>query len=69
MKTAALTSFGPEQVKIIKDAYALALKTFEVTGPLSKIHRNALAREILTLAKRGCLETERLANRAIMRAL
>jgi hypothetical protein len=29
MKAAMLTSFSPEEVKIISDAYALALKTFE----------------------------------------
>jgi hypothetical protein len=68
MKAAMLTSFSPEEVKIISDAYALALKTFE-NAPLSKIRRDALAREIVTLAGRGCLETERLASRAIMRAL
>ena len=36
MKAAMLTSFSPEEVKIVSDAYALALKTFE-TAPLSKI--------------------------------
>jgi hypothetical protein len=65
----ALTSFGPKEVKIIQDAYALALKTFEATESLSKIHRDALAREIIILAEKGCLETERLATRAIMRVM
>jgi hypothetical protein len=69
MKAAMLTSFNPEEVKIITDAYALALKTFETNEPLSSIHQDVLAREIIVLAEAGCLETERLATRAIMRAL
>jgi len=69
MKAAMLTSFNPEEVKIITDAYALALKTFESNEPLSKIHQDVLAKEIIVLAEGGCLETERLATRAIMRAL
>jgi hypothetical protein len=43
MQAAMLTSFNPEEVKIITDAYALALKTFETNEPLSKIHQDALA--------------------------
>jgi hypothetical protein len=66
MKAATLTSFNPDEVKIIADAYALALKIFE-SKPLSKIHQDILAREIIVLAEEGCLETERLATRAIMR--
>jgi hypothetical protein len=72
MKAAMLTSFNPEEVKIITDAYALALKTFETNEPLSSIHQDALAKKIIVLAEgseRGCLETKRLATRAIMRAL
>jgi hypothetical protein len=70
MNNALLTNFNPDQVKIIKDAYELAKATFEsTTKPLTKIQRDLLAREIVTLAERGCLETERLASRAIMRAL
>jgi hypothetical protein len=69
MQAAMLTSFSPEKVKIITDAYALALKTFEATGPLSEIHKDALAREIIALAEGGCLETQLLADKAIMRAL
>jgi hypothetical protein len=69
VKAAALTKFNPDQVKIIQDAYELAKKTFESTKPLTKIQRDLLAREIVTLAGRGCLETERLASRAIMRVL
>jgi hypothetical protein len=72
MKAAMLTSFNPEEVKIITDAYALALKTFETNEPLSSIHQDALAKEVIVLAEgseRGCLETKRLATRAIMRAL
>jgi hypothetical protein len=68
MKAAMLTSFRPEEVKIITDAYALALKAFEATGPLSEIHKDALAREIVTLAEGGCLETQLLADQAIIRA-
>jgi hypothetical protein len=67
MEAAMLTSFNPEEVKIITDAYALALKIFE-SKPLSKIHQDILAREIIVLAEEGCLETERLATQAIVRA-
>jgi hypothetical protein len=69
MKAAMLTSFNPEEVKIITDAYALALKTFESNEPLSKIHRDILARGTIVLAEEGCLETACLATRAIMRVL
>jgi hypothetical protein len=62
-------NFNPDQVKIIQDAYKLAKKTFESSKPLTKIQRDLLAREIVTLAGRGCLETERLASRAIMRVM
>jgi hypothetical protein len=66
MNNALLTNFDPAQVKIIQEAYELAKKT---SGPLTKADKENLAREIVSLAGRGCLETERLASRAIMRAL
>jgi hypothetical protein len=64
MKGAAQTSFSPEEVKIITQAYALAMKG---TGRISKVRRGFLAKEILILAKSGCWETDRLAARAIQR--
>jgi hypothetical protein len=52
MKGAALTSFSPEDVTIIKDAYKLALEALEATGPTETTHEDALARAIITLAKK-----------------
>jgi hypothetical protein len=68
MKATASANFSPEEVRTIQKAYALALKTLEATGPLSKVHRDGLAKEVINLAKSGCWETKRLASRAIMRA-
>jgi hypothetical protein len=68
MKATTSANFSPEEVRAIQNAYALALKTLEATGPLSKVQRDGLAREIINLAKSGCWETVRLASRAIMRA-
>jgi hypothetical protein len=68
MKATASANFSPEEVRTIQNAYALALKTLEATGPLSKIQRDGLAKEVINLAKSGCWETKRLASRAIMRA-
>jgi hypothetical protein len=69
MRGVALTNFDQAQVKIIKDAYDLAKKTFESWQPLTKIQRDVLAKAVITLAKEGCLETNRLASRAIIRVL
>jgi hypothetical protein len=64
MKGAAQTTFSPEEVRIITQAYVLALKN---TGRISKVRRDFLAREILILAKSGCWETDGLAAGAIRR--
>jgi hypothetical protein len=69
MKDDLLTSFAPAEVQIIKNAFELAKKTLESGRPLTKAEEDNLAREIIVLAKEGCLETERLADRAITRSL
>jgi hypothetical protein len=67
--TNALTNFNPDQAKAIKDAYELAKKKLELTQPLTKQQKDILARAIIILAKEGCVETERLAFRAVMRSV
>jgi hypothetical protein len=65
----AAVNFNPDQVTIIKDAYELGKQTFEPTQPLTEIQLGLLARAIITLADEGCLDTERLASRAIMQVM
>jgi hypothetical protein len=65
----AAANFNPDQVTIIKDAYELAKTTFESTQPLTKVEEDKLAIAVITVAEAGCLETKRLASRAITRVL
>jgi hypothetical protein len=66
VKAAALTNFNPDQVKIIQDAYELAKNRFVSTRPLTKVEEDKLAIAVMSFAEAGCLETERLASRAII---
>jgi hypothetical protein len=66
MKAAPLTNFNPDQAKIIKDAYELAKKRFVSTRPLTKVEEDKLAIAVIFFAEAGCLETKRLASRAII---
>ena len=66
MNNALLTNFNPDQVKIIQDAYELAKNRFVSTRPLTKVEEDKLAIAVIFFAEAGCLETKRLASRAII---
>jgi hypothetical protein len=60
-------SYSPEEAQIIRDAYLIAARSFE--RRLSTTERHRLAQTIIDLAAHGCLESQRLATRAVIRIL
>jgi hypothetical protein len=62
----AAINFNPDQAKIITDTYELAKKRFVSTRPLTKVEEDKLAKAVIMFGEAGCLETKRLASRAIM---
>ena len=53
MEATASANFSPEEVRTIQNAYALALKTLEATGPLSKVQRDGLVARVIQIGGRA----------------
>jgi hypothetical protein len=60
-------SYSPEEADVIRKAFVLAKRTFN--RKLTNEESSGLAKAIMDLAARGCLEAEQLATRAVIRVI
>jgi len=67
---ARATAFSPEDADVLRRAFQLAKRTFENQRRLAKAEEEEIARAVIQVASaEGCEESDRLAARAVLRAV